>query len=293
MITIIKILQPINQAYDDDHDKKVAVELAGLSTDTKPHGYANGSLLKEMDTSKTYRFSIDDDDWYETQESSGGGGGGGTTTTITTNVADGALPKGTVIPAGTTFEQYIKMRGVNDLAPTVTIQQPTTTLYEVGTTNDITFSGYATKADTDITKIEIFKDNVLIDTITSGTTFTHSFEGISSNTTLKAKATDETNSGEASKVLTFVNASYYGIESNLTKVLQTAKGSTRTYTFTNDKAVYQYPKSFGTLTSIKDSNNIEYITTFDLTEETIDGVAYYKYKQQAATTISNFKFIFA
>ena len=41
------------------------VELAGLSTDTKPTGFATGSLFLEVDTSKSYLYDEEGAEWYE------------------------------------------------------------------------------------------------------------------------------------------------------------------------------------------------------------------------------------
>ena len=62
-------------------------------------------------------------------------------------------------------------------------------------------------------------------------------------------------------------------------------------TCNNDSIVFKYPKSYGTLTSILDSNNFENISAFSRNEEVINSVDYYVYTS-AVTTVSNFKFIF-
>lgn len=49
-----------------------AVDLIGLSTDTKPTNVGNGSTLHEIDTGKEYMFDAAGKEWYE-QTSSGGG----------------------------------------------------------------------------------------------------------------------------------------------------------------------------------------------------------------------------
>ena len=46
----------------------------GLSTDTKPSGFANGSEFEEIDTGKVYTYDYTGDEWYEVAQSGGGGG---------------------------------------------------------------------------------------------------------------------------------------------------------------------------------------------------------------------------
>lgn len=94
--------------------------------------------------------------------------------------------------------------------------------------------------------------------------------------------------------------SYYGvIDGNsitdvtaLTSRLGTSKGYTTTYNMTNQRSVYMYPKSFGTLTSIKDSNNFEYINSYTRSEMIYNEVEYYVYILTDSVTITGFKQIF-
>ncbi|MCQ2609510.1 MAG: hypothetical protein MJ151_01790 [Lachnospiraceae bacterium] len=204
-----------------------------------------------------------------------GGGGGKTTEDIVTNKVDGNMPANTNIPKGTDLTSYIKMRGVSDLAPIVNITSPTTVLFKAGTTPTITLSGNAQKTDTDITKIELYKGNELIDTIISGTSFSHVFDDIASNVVLKAKAYDATNTGEASKQITFVNASYKGTVDSPVEFLSTNCEQKIAYTGSMIIPIYRYPASLGNITKIYDSQGVDdYTSAFTKTTETIDGVSY-------------------
>lgn len=96
--------------------------------------------------------------------------------------------------------------------------------------------------------------------------------------------------------------SYYGVISNssiteadiasLTSRLGTSRGFTATYNMTNQRSVYMYPQSFGALTSIKDSNNFEYINSYTRTTTTYNNVDYYVYILTDPVTITGFKQIF-
>ena len=94
--------------------------------------------------------------------------------------------------------------------------------------------------------------------------------------------------------------SYYGVVdtnvindvSGLSSRLSTSKSYTYTANLTEQHIVYIYPKSFGTLTSIKDSNNFDYINSYTRSTALFDGVEYYIYILTDPVTINDFKQIF-
>ena len=94
--------------------------------------------------------------------------------------------------------------------------------------------------------------------------------------------------------------SYYGVVdtnvindvSGLSSRLSTSKSYTYTANLTEQRIVYIYPKSFGTLTSIKDSNNFDYINSYTRSTALFDGVEYYIYILTDPVTINDFKQIF-
>lgn len=79
----------------------------------------------------------------------------------------------------------------------------------------------------------------------------------------------------------------------MTKRVSANKNFTTTVNLTNQKLVYAYPKSFGSLSSIKDANNFEYIDSYVRSELSINGNDYYVYVLATATTIEGFKQVFA
>lgn len=94
--------------------------------------------------------------------------------------------------------------------------------------------------------------------------------------------------------------SYYGVidtnvindVSGLSSRLSTSKSYTYTASLTEQHIVYIYPKTFGTLTSIKDSNNFDYINSYTRSTALFDGVEYYIYILTDPVTINDFKQIF-
>lgn len=213
---------------------------------------------------------------------------------VSTNIDVGGIPSGTPLK-GMTFQDFVLALTVKDLAPTVTIFSPAAnTIFKLGTTETVVLRADAIKKDTDIVRVDIYINDVLYKSIIDSVSISETITGLTANTTFRVRAVDATNYGESSRTVTFVHPSFYGIASNLTEVLQTAKGSTKRYTFVNDKAVYKYPKSFGALTKITDGSGItDYTASFERIEETIEGVAYYNYTLKDATTLTDFDFKFA
>lgn len=106
----------------------------------------------------------------------------------------------------------------------------------------------------------------------------------------------------ASGIIRAYALSYYGIInsstitendiSTLSSRLATSKSFTYTVNLAEQRIVYMYPQSFGTLTSIKDANNFDYINSYTRTTLSYNGVDYYVYILTDPVTITGFKQIF-
>ena len=96
--------------------------------------------------------------------------------------------------------------------------------------------------------------------------------------------------------------SYYGVinsssitEDDITSLssrLSTSKSYTYTVSLSEQRIIYMYPQTFGTLTSIKDANNFDYINSYTRTTLSYNGVDYYVYILTDPVTITGFKQIF-
>lgn len=116
------------------------------------------------------------------------------------------------------------------------------------------------------------------------------------NTSIKA------GSVSASGIIRAYALSYYGIInsstiaendiSSLSSRLSSSKSYTYTVNLAEQRIVYMYPQSFGTLTSIKDANNFDYINSYTRTTLPYNGVDYYVYILTDPVTITGFKQIF-
>ena len=96
--------------------------------------------------------------------------------------------------------------------------------------------------------------------------------------------------------------SYYGVinsssitEDDITSLssrLSTSKSYTYTVNLAEQRIIYMYPQTFGTLTSIKDANNFDYINSYTRTTLSYNGVDYHVYILTDPVTITGFKQIF-
>lgn len=167
--------------------------------------------------------------------------------------------------------------------------------YEVGTTQDVVVS-WTTKQGSDT----VTPDSVTInDEAVDASSTSKTFSNVTGTTTYTVKVTKDGTTVSGSVTARFVNASYYGVVdadfepteaaiTALTKSVKNTKSLSSTFALNNQKVCYAYPTSLGALTSIKDSNNFEYINSYTQTTMTINDVSYYVYVLTDATTIDSF-----
>ena len=204
--------------------------------------------------------------------------------------------------------------------PTISISLSNTNI-EHSKSYDISITTNFTKNDAgNVVGYKVYKNNTVIfentsiakytDTIsiTHGTSVTYKTEvsygdGLIKNTSLGIPYPSTSIKGGAVSATSTVKGyalSYYGVidgseftsTTGLTSELRTDKGDTITVSLTNQRVIYMYPKSFGNLTSIKDANNFDYINSYTLSTETVNGVEYNIYILTDPVTITNFKQIY-
>ena len=229
---------------------------------------------------------------------------GAITKDFTTNITVGGIDGGTLIAKDTSIEDVIKSILVKYFPADLYISlNPSKTLYKIGeVVYSIDMIATVTKKSENIESIKYYIDGALVDTkdettdpgIENGGTYTYTHgTPFSTDTTFKVDVYDGKNITTKTIKIEFVNPFYCGLASStLQEIVQ--KKDDYTYnniTCNNDSIVFKYPKSYGTLTSILDSNNFENISAFTQSEEVINSVDYYVYTS-AVTTVTNFKFIF-
>lgn len=235
------------------------------------------------------------------------------TEAITTNIEVGGIPSGATIAKDTTLTQLAKRMFVKETAPSVTFAASGSGIKEVGTsvtpTLTLTITGTGTGTPT---SIEFYSGSTLLDTqsyVAGTNTYTYTMESaITATTTVKGvlryKKSDNTDgSVEKTAAYTFVMASYSGAVTAaptdkagiiaLTKNVKNTKALTVTFNLSNQRSCYAYPASFGNLSSIKDANNFEYISSYTKTTVAVDGVDYNVYTLTDPVTASGFKQIYA
>ena len=237
-------------------------------------------------------------------DSSSSGGSGNLTTDLISNVTVGGVSANTKYTKGTSLETIIKDILVKYFpADLVFSLNPSKTLYKISeVVNSIDMIANVTKKSNNIENIKYYIDGTLVDTkdkttdtgIENGGSYTYTHgTPFSTDTTFKVDVYDGKNTTTKTIKVEFVNPFYCGLASSTLQEILQKKGA-YTYnniTCNNDSIVFKYPKSYGTLTSILDSNNFENISAFTRSEEVINSVDYYVYTS-AVTTVTNFKFIF-
>ena len=242
----------------------------------------------------------------------GGGGEGSITEDITANIEVGGIASGTTIAEGTTLTAFAKKLLVKETAPTTTFTASGSGVKEVGTsvtpTLTLTITGKGTGTPV---SIAFYNGSTLLDTqeyVDGTNTYTYTMGAVTTNTTVKGvlnyKKSDNTDGTvEKTASYTFVMASYYGAVTTapttageitaLTKNVKNTKAQTATFNLSNQRSCYCYPASMGDLTSIKDANNFEYISSYTKTTVTVDGTAYNAYTLTDPVTATGFKQIYA
>ena len=237
--------------------------------------------------------------------------GGELTQSLTATTVIGSVTNGKTYPVGTSIETIIRDILISYAAPTVSLTtNPSTRLYDIVTDSvaTILLKAAVTKKTNDVTKVAFYVGNTLVNEITtgvaSGGNFSYQYTpgtAITSDTTFKATATDGKQTTTSSVTIKFVGKSYYGIcdasvSDPSATVIKSGTGNlkdTRNLVYsgiTTDwgKVFYAYPKSFGALTYIKDEiNNINYFDSFQRSEVTVDGIAYYCYTLIEPTAASD------
>lgn len=288
------------------HDAGEIITLKGDKGDPGagvPKGGSAGQVL-------TKKSGTDyDTDW----ETPSGGGDSTLKSSVTSNMAVGAIASGTTLEQGTTFTEFVQKLLITEIAPTTTFTASGSGVKEVGTSVTPTLTLVINNVGTGTpVSIKFYSGSTLLDTkeyVPGTNTYTFTMESaITTNTTVKGvleyKKSDNTNATiEKSAAYTFVMASYYGAVATaptdkagiiaLTKNVKNSKALTATFTLSNQRSCYCYPASFGNLTSIKDANNFEYLSSYTKTTVIVDEVNYNVYTLTDPVTASGFKQVYA
>lgn len=233
-----------------------------------------------------------------------------------TNIKCGGLEAGTSVN-GKTVKEVLQMMTVAYVLPSCTVTYSNTNaLIKQGTSINVTITAKSfTKGTNDITKIEFYNGSNIVDTqnyVTGTNSYAYTVEDIKDNTTLKVRVYDSQGKYKefTPQKYTFVYPSYKTIvdvrdlptatelatliAKTENEFLLDKKGYTwNGITMTNKRMCYAYPKSYGTLTSIKDENNFEVLDSYTKLETKINGVDYMIYISTDTSSLINGKMIFS
>ena len=279
-------------------------EMNAWDANSVPEGF----ITYNEEDKKSYQW--DGQQW--TEYTAGGGGGGTWTSTDPTAVTVGGLKQGTNL-SGKTTQEIIDMMVNPYMPPAIGISiNPSTTLYEIGRDATVTVTANLTKKTKDITGARILKNGADLkvaspDEITAKT-FSQASVTFNSDTTFSSKVSDADGEVNGNTInVKFTRKSFYGlidagatvdsdtaIEALGSNQLTGSKGLTwNNLTANNQKLAYAYPESFGNLTSIKDQNNFDYISSFIKTTVQRDGVNYNVYILRDPMSITGARVTFA
>ena len=248
------------------------------------------------------------------RKGSGGSGDAALSEAITANTASGAIDVNETVAKDTTFTAFVKQLLVAEIKPEITFTATNSGLVKKGSTVTTALTLKLDDAGTGTFVSIVFKEgSTVLDTqsyVEGTNTYSYTPSGSITDTTTFTAVVNYTDSGGSAgtvtkeKKFTFVDPVYYGAvsaapatESEVLAVGSATaadkKGRTATYNLANQRSCYCYPASLGTLTSIKDANNFEYINSYTLTTVTVGTVAYNVYTLNDPVTATGFKQIFA
>ncbi len=279
-------------------------EMNAWDANSVPEGF----ITYNEEDKKSYQW--DGQKW--TEYTAGGGGGGTWTSTDPTAVTVGGLKQGTNL-SGKTTQEIIDMMVNPYMPPAIGISiNPSTTLYEIGRDATVTVTANLTKKTKDITGARILKNGTDLKVASSdeitAKTFSQASVTFNSDTTFSSKVSDADGEVNGNTItVKFTRKSFYGlidagatvdsdtaIEALGSNQLTGSKGLTwNNLTANNQKLAYAYPESFGNLTSIKDQNNFDYISSFIKTTVQRDGVNYNVYILRDPMSITGARVTFA
>ena len=182
--------------------------------------------------------------------------------------------------------------------PLSTSFSATPTLIEAGVSTEVSLTWGTTRKGENVTGSTVYtldslavsgtskKESIVINPAGTKTyTLTATYAGMTDTKTITITSRNKKYSGVVSNGWTVSETNIKALSS----YLEINKTHTRSsLTLTNEKVVYAYPKSMGELTSIKDANNFEYLSSYTKTEITVSGVAYLVYILTDPTTVTGF-----
>lgn len=251
-------------------------------------------------TDKIYKLDITTaDSTFTTPNLKGADGQGGSDTYTGTSAVNLGGIKNNQVFNKTPLADVIDMLLHPYEKPTMTLGiNPVKTIYDTvsETLSSITINANVTKKSENIKEVRFYVDNVLVKTDTTHPTgglvsYTHTFSPATNKTFNVKIECEDIKAGKvsANTTITFIGKSYYGylkegttIDETNIKTLNTILKKELKYKYsaitTPGTDLYHIvlcqPKELGTITSVKDALNFEYIQDYTIQDITVDGLDY-------------------
>lgn len=243
-----------------------------------------------------------------------GGGDASLVEDITSNVTVGGAPAGTLFEKDLEFTDFAKRILRTSILPNISVTTNQKSLNPKGSTLtgvEITLNiQNLAQITVEPFEIEFQLNGTVLDTqafVDGTSTYKFSYpDPVTSDITFTGILKyDETLKSSKSVSIKFANPSYYGFasstsltDSDITSLANQSLKDTKSLTWsnidmTNSRFCYSYPKSFGALSSIKDSNNFEYINSYTCLTINVNNEDYYVYVLTDPVSISQGKQIYA
>ena len=236
-------------------------------------------------------------------------------TTRTVSTAIGGISAGTELD-GKTVQEILLMMLSPDKKPSISVSidnTPNKNIFEVGETVTLnTLSAIVGVGTYEIESVKFYENGSLIATFSAPPYTFELNRTITSNLSssyYQAEVID-TNQNVVrgnSESFSFYYPMYYGsvaraieigtvnknIVSGLSgKIVNAKSNQTLSFTTSDERMMFAYPASYGSLTSILDPNGFEQISSFDSTTITLDNQQSYRVYLNNANTNTNFKLTF-
>ena len=288
--------------FSDGSESDPIQTIKGQKGDKGADGFSPTITENADNTDKIYKLDIETVDGKFTtpnlKGADGTGGSGGDTYTGTSAVNLGGIKNNQVFDKRP-LPDVIDMLLHPYEKPTMTLGiNPAKTIYDKvsETLSSITINANVTKKSENIKEVRFYVDNVLVKTDTTHPTgglvsYTHTFSPATNKTFNVKIECEDIKAGKvsANTTITFIGKSYYGylkegttIDETNIKTLNTILKKELKYKYsaitTPGTDLYHIvlcqPKELGTITSVKDALNFEYIQDYTMQDITIDGLDY-------------------
>ncbi len=171
------------------------------------------------------------------------------------------------------------------------------TVFEKGTTNSVLLTVRVTQKSVNVTNACTIKLNNAVIPIVGDT---YPISNITDTLVCDVSVTYQSKVLSKQLTVSYVYPFYSGVVADnwtvsgtaikaLTKTVEAKGNKKKVYNLDNQKSVFAYPASYGTLSKILDVNQFNYVDSYDVTTTQIDGIDYKVYKLRTKIQMDGFE----